>query len=367
MKKTYLSACMLLLCCGFATGQTVKVPFTSDQWISRQADMVQETYMGRESIFLKAGDIYLKDVGFLDGTIEYDINFPKERNFPGCYFRMQDTAELEIFYVRPHQSGNPDATQYTPFFNGEAGWQLYHGKGYSEAFDLKFDFWHHVKIDVHGLQAEIYIDDMQTPLMKVTELKRAPKAGGIGLSSGGAPVHYANLQYTLRPAVASSPAPIPANGTGGLITRWQVSNVVSSSLFEKKYQLTPAIKQGLTWTTQQTEPSGIINFSRFGRLTKTENAVVARISIESGLEQTKTLSFGFSDFVTVYLNGQALYAGADPFMSRDYRFLGSIGFFDKVFLPLKKGTNELWFVVAENFGGWGLQAKFDDMEKISLK
>jgi hypothetical protein len=348
-------------------GQTIKVPFTSDQWTSRQAEIVQETYMGRESIFLKAGDIYLKDVGFLDGTIEFDINFPRQRSFPGCYFRMQDTANLENFYVRPHQSGNPDATQYTPVFNDQAAWQLYHGKGYSEAFNLKYDFWHHIKIDVHGLQAEIYIDNMQTPLTKVVELKRAPKAGGIGLTSGGAPVHFANLQYTLRPATAFSPAPVPANGAGGLITRWQVSNVVGRSLFEKKYQLTPAIKGKLTWNTQPTEPSGIINFSRWGKLTNDENAIVARVSIESGVDQIKALSFGFSDLATVYLNGQALYYGADAFRSRDYRFLGSIGFFDKVFLPLKKGHNELWFVVAENFGGWGLQAKFEDMKGISLK
>jgi len=36
-------------------------------------------------------------------------------------------------------------------------------------------------------------------------------------------------------------------------------------------------------------------------------------------------------------------------------------------LPLKKGVNELWFVVSEDFGGWGIKAKFENMEKISLK
>jgi len=54
-------------------------------------------------------------------------------------------------------------------------------------------------------------------------------------------------------------------------------------------------------------------------------------------------------------------------MSRDYRFLGTIGFFDQLFLPLKKGSNELWFVVSENFGGWGVKAKLENMDKISLR
>jgi hypothetical protein len=95
--------------------------------------------------------------------------------------------------------------------------------------------------------------------------------------------------------------------------------------------------------------------------------MVVKVVVESASEQIKELSFGFSDFVTVYLNDKAIYYGADNFMSRDYRFLGTIGFFDKLFLPLKKGSNELWFVVSENFGGWGVKAKFENMDGISLK
>lgn len=100
---------------------------------------------------------------------------------------------------------------------------------------------------------------------------------------------------------------------------------------------------------------------------ETTNAMVAKVLIESGSKQVKELQFGFSDFVTVYLNDKAIYSGSDNFMSRDYRFLGTIDYFDKVYLPLKKGANELWFVVSENFGGWGVKAKFGNMEKISLR
>ena len=37
----------------------------------------------------------------------------------------------------------------------------------------------------------------------------------------------------------------------------------------------------------------------------------------------------------VYLNGVALYRGDDTYRSRDYRFLGSIGWHDTVYLPLQ--------------------------------
>jgi hypothetical protein len=127
------------------------------------------------------------------------------------------------------------------------------------------------------------------------------------------------------------------------------------------------LKKKLTWTIQNSEATGTINLSRFGHVTPAANTMVASVVIESESDQIKLLSFGFSDFVTVYLNDKALFTGRDNFMSRDYRFLGTIGYFDTLILPFKKGTNELWFVVSENFGGWGVKAKLESMEKIELK
>ena len=143
--------------------------------------------------------------------------------------------------------------------------------------------------------------------------------------------------------------------------------MVSRSLFENKYQLTKEIKEKLIWATHSSEVSGTINLAKFILPSDTAKTIVAKILIHSETEQVKILSFGFSDFVTVYHNDKALFSGSDNFISRDYRFLGTIGFFDMVFLPLKKGLNELWFVVSENFGGWGVKAKFESMDGISLK
>jgi hypothetical protein len=348
-----------------ATGQTVKVPLSLDAWDTLAVNPIRETYKGKECFLLKSGAIILKNAELRDGIIEADISFPQQRNFPGFAVRMQDIKNGESFYIRPHQSGNPDATQYTPVFNGQAGWQLYYGEGYGGAFSFKFNEWHHIKIDLHGLQAEFYIDD--TPVIKVKELLAGWKTGKIAVIAEGAPLRVANVQYTIKEGSAPTPAPIPVNGTGGVVTNWQVSNVVKRNLFEKQYQLTPEIKNRFTWTKETSEPSGTINLARFGKWADTANTIVAKLVIESTTDQVKELSFGFSDFVTVYLNDKALYYGADNFMSRDYRFLGTIGYFDKLFLQLKKGTNGLWFVVSENFGGWGVKAKFENMDGVSLK
>ena len=47
-------------------------------------------------------------------------------------------------------------------------------------------------------------------------------------------------------------------------------------------------------------------------------------------------------------------------------FLGSIGWFDTLYLPLVQGPNEFVVAVSESFGGWGVQARFPDAAGLRL-
>ena len=64
--------------------------------------------------------------------------------------------------------------------------------------------------------------------------------------------------------------------------------------------------------------------------------------------------------------GRLLYRGDDTYLSRDYRFLGSIGYFDALYLPLIQGENELLLAVSEDLGGWGVQAKLENLAGLTL-
>jgi hypothetical protein len=79
----------------------------------------------------------LPDVDMKNALVEFDVAVTPERGFAGLMFRYQDAGSFENFYIRPHQSGNPDANQYQPATNGSASWQLYHGDGYSVVLPLK--------------------------------------------------------------------------------------------------------------------------------------------------------------------------------------------------------------------------------------
>jgi hypothetical protein len=123
---------------------------------------------------------------------------------------------------------------------------------------------------------------------------------------------------------------------------------------------------GLTWTRFESEPTGLLNLAQVNGLRDDRNTVWARATIRADRDRVATMAFGFSDRAVVYLNGRALLRGDDTYRSRDYRFLGSIGWYDSVYMPLVAGENDIAIAVSEDLGGWGIQARFEDLDGISF-
>ena len=91
--------------------------------------------------------------------------------------------------------------------------------------------------------------------------------------------------------------------------------------------------------------------------------VYARTTIDSDREQVKRLSIGYSDDVSVFLNGKILYRGRSAQGFRDPGFLGIMNpENDTVYLPLSKGRNELELAVSELGGGWGFICRLSELE-----
>ncbi len=344
-------------------------PFDSDRWRFNATEARVEQYLGRQSLALKGGIATLADARFTDGWIEFDVALDGERGFAGGVWRVQDPRNYEEFYLRPHQSGNPDATQYTPVFNGIAGWQLYHGERYAVPATYRFDEWIRVKILFSGAHAEMYIGDMEKPLLFVDDLKRSVEPGAVGVSAlNFAPAHFSSFSFlgTDSPPIQGrpgTPEPVPQ----GVIPSWWVSEVFAERTLEGRTSLGREDVAARSWTRLETERSGLANLARVQGINLRKNTVLARKVILSDREQTKKLDFGFSDRVRVYLNGRLLFRGDDTYRSRDYRFLGSIGYFDALYLPLQEGGNELVMAVSEELGGWGVQAKLEDLDGIAFQ
>ncbi len=362
-----LTVCSLLLLCPLAaTAETA--PFDSDRWVVEAEEWELEEHLGRPAVRMRGGSAWVGDEDFTDGVIEFDIAFGSKRNFIGASWRLEDSDNFENFYMRPHQSGKADANQYTPFFHGLAGWQLYHGAGHGTAVEYRFNEWQHVKIVFSGSRGEVYVDSTE-PILFMHEMKRELQAGKVGLTAGAlAPVHFANFTYQKldNPGLHGQAAELPGP-EAGLIESWRVSNVFSATLLKDKITLTDAETSGLEWTELGVESNGLANLARLAGVDRETNTVFARLTLTADKARVVKFRFGYSDALGAFLNGRLLYRGQRLYQSRDFRYLGTIGLFDEMYLQLEEGENELWLAVYEAFGGWGLMATIEDREGLTIE
>jgi hypothetical protein len=154
-----------------ATAQSVSIPPDSPRWeLEEQAKATE--YQGRKCLYLDGGAAIVKDLETRDGVIDVDAATPAKRGFFGLQFRLdKDGANGEWVYLRQHKSGLPDAMQYTPVLNTGANWQIYNGPGFTGAADIPNHEWFHLRLEVAGAQAKLYVKDMDKPSLVMDDLK----------------------------------------------------------------------------------------------------------------------------------------------------------------------------------------------------
>jgi hypothetical protein len=285
-----------------------------------------------------------RDVRLRDGFVEAELAVPAARSFHGVFWRAHG-PHYESFFVRPHQSGNPDAVQYTPAFNGVSSWQLYHGDGFWAPVEIPVGTWFTIRVDFADDVASISLDGERI----LTSRLRIPAAAGrVGVFVGGEGLRVKAFHSGAGAELAGAEPP-PERVEPAAVRTWEIS---------QPFHEDDDVPSQLRWTTVTAEPSGLLDIARVHPVDADGATVLARTHLRAEKAQTVPLDLGFSDRVAVSLNGEPLFRGDATYRSRDYRFLGSIGWFDTIYLPLRAGDNELVVAVSEDFGGWGLQARY---------
>jgi len=338
-----------------ATAQTI--PFTPDRWDLSGARVVE--HLGRQAL---AGTARLRDVTFTNGVIEVDVAMRgATRSYPGVLFRVQSDTELERVYLRPHRAPlYADAVQYVAAFHGVDSWQLYNGPGYSAQATIPTDRWVHLRIEVQGSQARVFIDTASTPVLVVWELEHGRSAGGLGLnagSAGSAAAFFSDFSWRADDGLAFGPAPA-AYEPPGFLREWEVSRPIARRLVDFD-RFPDAHALGMTpWTRATANQRGLLDVSRhYGRSGSEPDVVLARTTVRSSREEVRKFWLGYSDEVGVFLNGRPVFYGNSAYQLRDQSFLGVVGLFDALPLPLRRGENELLVVLGEYSGGWGLTVR----------
>ncbi len=355
--------------------QTLAVAPDSPRWkLEGQAKPAE--YQGRKCLRLDGGAATLQDFEMRDGVVDVDVATPAKRGFFGIQFRVApDDANGEWVYLRQHKSGLPDAMQYTPVLGGGLNWQIYNGQGFTGAVDIPKDAWFHLRLQVSGAQAKLYVEDMDKPALVMDDLKSGIQKGRVALAALIGETYFSNFQVRPTPDAAWQRhlPPMPP----GTLTRWSISPSLDALTRDLEAPLAPSEIAAMSWQEVEAEPPGFVVLYRYREAPHPRvsfqkdfakrlepqpgmKVLYARTTVESDRDEVKKLSIGYSDDVSVFLNGRILYRGRSAQGFRAPGFLGIVNpEDDAVYLPLKKGRNELVLAVSELGGGWGFICRLE--------
>jgi hypothetical protein len=360
---------------GTAAGvQRLDVPMTADRWQVVGGAEFKE-HQGAQALVITAGAAKLNGLTFDNGTIEFDID-PAGMG-AGVGFRVSDEApkpglypDMEMVYVRP--SANcataPDCVQYAPVTSGVLLWDLF--PQYQAPAPIRQNAWNRVKMVVSGQRMNVFLNGARSPALAVPRLEGDVQQGALVLLGPGAFKNVVVIPHAVE-GLAPSAGADPTAGDPRFLRHWQIAPF--STLPEGSE---PGVSDmpgpSASWRPLAAERSALVNISRvYGRPVAAPARAVTwlKTKISSTRTQSKTASIGWSREVWVFVNGQRVYADKNLYQPPSARKApnGRLSLQNGTFvLPLNAGDNEVAVGIANNFYGWGLILRLDDLDGVQL-
>jgi hypothetical protein len=358
-----------------AAAQTA-VPASTDAWIATDS-LRALPYLGRPAVYINRGVALVRGAAVESGTLDLDVAASDTTNFIGVVFRAASPRFSNVVFLRPGASGTEEAVQYGPAFNSVGvAWQVYHGEGANAAAEIPRNRWVHLRIELDGLIARLFVDTATAPTLVVPRVVESGGSGiGIWAGAFGQGAYFSNIRYAATaPRGRTAAAPAPPSGT---IRDWEISDAIEAADF------TPATlpdPKRLKWQRVQPEPEGFVLVNRYreapvggvprdstgavlvdsvmtGKI-EGSRIVYARTTISAPRDGLQRLEYTYSNGVVVYLNGRPLAFAMNPGGLRSkLGVMAHVG--DAVYLPLKRGKNEVVFAVIQCTGGWAFSGRLD--------
>jgi hypothetical protein len=209
------------------------------EYLGRKAARVTTTGKG-------AGYAFVSGVDFQDGTIEADIVVKVTRlqgaplpGFIGIAFRSRtDASHYDLFYIRPGNSRADDQAirNHSAQYCAAPGYGWYELRRawpwvYEAYTDVATDTWTHIKIEVAGRTAKLYLNGSARPTLVVDGLKGEDLRGAIALQSfNGEESYFSNLRITHAP-----PQPVKNGSEAAGI--WDVKLESDTGMYDGTMQL----------------------------------------------------------------------------------------------------------------------------------
>lgn len=281
--------------------------------------------------------------------LQAEIACPGPMGYIGLVFGARDAYNYEMIYVSPGTENAPGEIQYDPMMNGSTTWQIYNGPRYQALASFYCGEWVKLALDIYPRHAVIRVGDALEPQLIIPNLQHGSSKGRIGVW-GYLPGYIRNLSVE---EIAASPAPTQAAYLEELakesyITKWRVSGPYTENAREEHEE---------NWIQATVEENGTLNLNRLYS-SGSGRAILAECELLVSRETESLLTFGFSDRLRLWVNGEEIYQG-------DWRWAppGSDGRIRPDFagIPIRwrSGTNLIRAEITstEAVFGWGLTVK----------
>jgi hypothetical protein len=352
------------------TTSELQVPMVASRWNFQAGKVEFLNHKGIPGMKISSGyDLaILKDFIFSNGTIEFDVE-PLDAVFSGIYFRMEDRAESEYFYLRVARAGNPsamDAVQYTPFSKGVNLWDLF---GYYQGpASIKKNAWNHIKLIVSGKQMIAFVNDTSKAVLQIPRLEGNTQSGTLAFN-GNCIVSNLIIKSNEVEGLPAREGFDPTYCDPRYLRAWQVSD---PQPLPKGQELHEGELPGhdIKWQSIIAERRGLINLTRVFGDSPNRRFVWVKVKLIATVEQKRRIDLGFSDEVWVFLNKLPVFTDKNIYRFPDMRKNpdGRISVENSAFdVTLKAGENELLIGIANDFYGWGIISRLDTVEGIRIE
>lgn len=318
-----------------------------------------------------SGVMLYKNLNFSDGIIEFDVEVNQPQPFSTLYFRWKDKDETEHVYLRTGTAGRKnafDAVQYASIIKGVNLWDLQHE--FQSAANIKIKEWNHVKMIISGKQLKVFVNNEWTPVLEIPCMEGNTSDGRIGIGTGfpGQSV-FANIIITHGAPDGLSPEPgadLTAHDTR-YIRDWKVS-LPDSLNYGRELNAFMLPKSDSGWDQIRAERRGLVNLSRKFGISNQRRFVWLKAKISSEFNQVQSLKLGFSDEVWVFVNQRPVYTDKNIYYQNMRKSPnGRISLDNSSFLlPLQKGDNDLIIGISNDFYGWGIMARLENLDGVEI-
>ncbi len=304
----------------------------------RESDIKVDSFLGRQALWLK-NNTHARRHGFIlaDGTIELDVAPMDSGDFIGITFRRESQTNHENIYIRPARSGEFMAIQYAPRTNGSSTWQLY--PEFTAPARWPRNQWTHVRVEIRGSKLDVFVGETTKPTLSVPRLRHASTSGEVGFWArvNNRPGEWAAAlsNISIRPAATSLPRTEPAPPPPGFVTNWEVAGplpaaVASGRCGARRSEVDRRCHRGIR--TREPQPA----LSREAAARPIHRLPPHDASRASSARRLPA-GIGYSDDVTVFVNGEPVYSGVNGWESRAPGFASFVDpRFERVWLPLAR-------------------------------